>query len=79
MPKGLGNNDLMLRWNGIKHVRAMATPDVAASLSGLSRYETKFLRVQLGLNTAYSKRRNFTPMCPLRGSSRSFPGAPRGL
>ncbi|SQH74156.1 protein of unknown function [Shewanella benthica] len=45
----------------------MPTPDVAPPLSGLSRYETKFLRVQLGLNTAYSKRRNFTPMCPLRG------------
>ena len=45
----------------------MPTPDVAPPLSGLSRYEAKFLRVQLGLNTAYSKRRNFTPMCPLRG------------
>ena len=58
----------------LKHVRAMPTPDVAPPLSGLSRYETKFLRVQLGLNTAYSKRRNFSPMCPLRGSSRVMLG-----
>ncbi|GIU14721.1 hypothetical protein TUM3792_05890 [Shewanella sp. MBTL60-007] len=49
----------------------MPTPYVAPPLSGLSSYEGKLLRVHSslkaeGLNTAYSKRQTFTPMCSLR-------------